>query len=723
MFIPLNVYPQLTVVNPGLEGTAGECFVTPTPWTNCMPYTNFITGIVDFTTPDTQPGCYNIFLAPSEGNSYIGFGHIPDYDLLNPGVGATEWQEGFSQELSSPMIANGCPYIFTIDLANGLTADPWNGTDIATTIGEVRVFGGFDFCSEEELLWTSGPVTNENWDTFTVEFTPNDDYSHILFQCVKTEEDALCAYVLADNITPIVNTPPIINAGENQELCQDFTNLEASQLEEGENGNWTIISGNGDFIDNNSPNTIVNNLNIGENIFEWSVTTDCSDVTSTDQVIVIVVEEPIFDIGLNQELCENFTYLEASQPGFDETGSWSIISGAGSFENINDPNSLITNLGEGENILQWTLSSIICGDFTDQISINYQTVNTIISDVSNYNEFNISCNGFNDGYIELTTTGGYPPYSYSWIGDNNFTNDNQNIYNLNSGLYECTILDSLNCEMTISVLLNEPDPIEIELIGVEDMDCFNSPYIDFNIFGGNGTLEGILNTSWGETTTFIYEQENQWYFEYENFDQWDGEINLSITDINGCNESINNIAVQTWDNPIANFNTSTDNTIVSDLITLTDLSSSEVPIISWEWDFGDGNISNNQNPMHFYENEGQYLICLKIQDENDCEDVKCHIINIYSNSYIYIPNIFTINEDNLNEKFLPIITGLNENSYKMFIYDRWGKLLFKTDDYKEGWNGKYKGEQVTQDVYSYKISYKTISGGDKLYIGKVTLVK
>ena len=50
-------------------------------------------------------------------------------------------------------------------------------------------------------------------------------------------------------------------------------------------------------------------------------------------------------------------------------------------------------------------------------------------------------------------------------------------------------------------------------------------------------------------------------------------------------------------------------------------------------------------------------------------------------------------------------------------------LLFETDDYKEGWNGKYNGEKVTQDVYSYKISYKTISGDDKLYIGKVTLVK
>ena len=156
-----------------------------------MPFTNFITGNTEFTTPDTQPGCYNITLPPSEGDSYIGLGHIPNYNSINPYVGAEEWQEGFSQELSSPMIANGCPYIFTIDLANGLTADPWNGTDIATTIGEIRIFGGFDFCLEEELLWSSGPITNENWETYTVDFIPSDNYSHILFQALKTEKKGI----------------------------------------------------------------------------------------------------------------------------------------------------------------------------------------------------------------------------------------------------------------------------------------------------------------------------------------------------------------------------------------------------------------------------------------------------------------------------------------------------------------------------------------------------
>ena len=199
--IPFLSFGQLTFNNPGLEGNPGQG-ITPDPWQNCMPFGFPIDPYGDYATPDTHPNVppvYYIVLPPSEGDSYIGFGHItPYFDI--PGL--NEFQEGFSQELSSPMIAN-VPYIFTIDLANGLTPDPWNSTAIQTTIGEVKVFGGFDVCSEEELLWESGPITNENWETYTVEFTPSNNYTHILFECFKSDPNAASGYVLADNISAI----------------------------------------------------------------------------------------------------------------------------------------------------------------------------------------------------------------------------------------------------------------------------------------------------------------------------------------------------------------------------------------------------------------------------------------------------------------------------------------------------------------------------------------
>ena len=59
----------------------------------------------------------------------------------------------------------------------------------------------------------------------------------------------------------------------------------------------------------------------------------------------------------------------------------------------------------------------------------------------------------------------------------------------------------------------------------------------------------------------------------------------------------------------------------------------------------------------------------------------------------------------------------------MLIYDRWGKLLFSTNDYQNGWDGTYQNNIVTQDVYSYKVTYLTITGESKEHIGKVSLVK
>ena len=109
----------------------------------------------------------------------------------------------------------------------------------------------------------------------------------------------------------------------------------------------------------------------------------------------------------------------------------------------------VTNLENGTNIFEWTISDP-CGSSSTQVNIKVEIVEFFVDEVSNYNGYNISCKGFSDGSITVYSIGGYPPYNYNWIGPENFTNNNQNIDNLSSGLYECTIIDSLGCEKTIS---------------------------------------------------------------------------------------------------------------------------------------------------------------------------------------------------------------------------------------------------------------------------------
>ena len=288
-------------------------------------------------------------------------------------------------------------------------------------------------------------------------------------------------------------------------------------------------------------------------------------------------------------ICAQEVILNANEPNNNEIGAWSIITGNGLIEDPNNPNTTITNLSFGENILQWTISDQ-CESTSSDIIIQVEITDVLISNTSDYNGENISCNTASDGFVELTATGGYPPYNYNWSGPNNFTSSNQDIDSLSPGLYQCIITDFMGCQNTISIIIEEPNPIEINLIDVSDLNCFDDAYININLEGGTGTLEGVINTSWGENTTFLADDGEEWYIEDADFDQWDGEISITITDANNCTMSLDNINISTWDNPIADFTISTFNTGVLENIYFSDYSTSESPIINWSWDFGDNNI-------------------------------------------------------------------------------------------------------------------------------------
>jgi gliding motility-associated-like protein len=61
----------------------------------------------------------------------------------------------------------------------------------------------------------------------------------------------------------------------------------------------------------------------------------------------------------------------------------------------------------------------------------------------------------------------------------------------------------------------------------------------------------------------------------------------------------------------------------------------------------------------------------------------------------------------------------------MWIYDRWGSLIFYTNDIKKGWDGKVQGKsiEVQQDVYVWKVKLIDVLDNKHGYVGHVTIVK
>jgi gliding motility-associated-like protein len=118
---------------------------------------------------------------------------------------------------------------------------------------------------------------------------------------------------------------------------------------------------------------------------------------------------------------------------------------------------------------------------------------------------------------------------------------------------------------------------------------------------------------------------------------------------------------------------------------------------------------------------------LRIDNTNGCNstdtiqinDTKCHCT-------LFIPNAFTPNQDGLNDGFKPMYhCDIAEYSFR--IFNRWGELLYESNDPAEAWNGQYKGQTVKQDIYSYQLGYQpVINGAPQRMIyrsGKVAVVK
>ena len=139
------------------------------------------------------------------------------------------------------------------------------------------------------------------------------------------------------------------------------------------------------------------------------------------------------------------------------------------------------------------------------------------------------------------------------------------------------------------------------------------------------------------------------------------------------------------------------------------------------WDFGDGTTSTQSQPIYFYgENKsGNYLVQVTVVDTNGCvvqSDTLYRFIPS-ATSYIFIPNVFTPNGDGLNDTF-KISGQFPECVESVLIFDRWGNLIFSSDNYANAWDGTYKNGAAPEGAYVYVVSGKRFKR-----FGTVTLIR
>lgn len=142
---------------------------------------------------------------------------------------------------------------------------------------------------------------------------------------------------------------------------------------------------------------------------------------------------------------------------------------------------------------------------------------------------------------------------------------------------------------------------------------------------------------------------------------------------------------------------------------------------SFTWNFGNGSTSTIQDPSTVYNTEGTYTIVL-VASSGLCNDTAIKTIFVDEGFVIEIPNVFTPNEDGVNDLFHIKVKGVK--SAEGYIYNRWGQLLYSWDALKNSWDGiASNGEKCPDATYYYII--KVIDKKDKEHLapGYVLLIR
>jgi len=135
---------------------------------------------------------------------------------------------------------------------------------------------------------------------------------------------------------------------------------------------------------------------------------------------------------------------------------------------------------------------------------------------------------------------------------------------------------------------------------------------------------------------------------------------------------------------------------------------------NYEWQ--DGSIG----PDYITHEEGIYWVTIKIEGCDVTDSVFVNVENC--DCPVFTPNTFSPNNDNVNDEFSAISScGLLD--FSMLIYNRWGELIFQTNDQYSSWDGKVDGEDAPTGVYAYLIQYKSGDGERKNTYGDVTLIR
>lgn len=205
-------------------------------------------------------------------------------------------------------------------------------------------------------------------------------------------------------------------------------------------------------------------------------------------------------------------------------------------------------------------------------------------------------------------------------------------------------------------------------------------------------------------------------------------VTMTVTSIYGCvYDTVIPILIEVIPIPTASFNFS-QNPATWFETTVQTFDNSVGDIVNWQWLCPVAeSVSSNENSASLVFAEGiagTYPVTLIVATAEGCTDTTTINLSIIPDVIMYVPNSFTPDGDEHNQTWKFYIEGIDFMNFKVEIFNRWGELMWESNDAKAEWDGTFKNQKVQQGSYTWKISYKELnSDGRQQHVGYINVLK
>jgi gliding motility-associated-like protein len=562
-----------------------------------------------------------------------------------------------------------------------------------------------------------------------------------------------------------VNPPTTASAGTNQTICGTTINLNGNTPTVG-TGTWTLVSGIGTITNPNSPASGVTGLEVGPNVFQWTITNG-SCPPSSAQVTITNTGGPTLVIdNINHVTCNGLSNGQATvsasggSPGYSY--QWSPQGGnaaisallpAGSYNvvvtdalgctadvlvEIDEPDAIELNTsstpsscasadgsaevvasgGTGSYSYSWSptggnsalASGLSAANYTVTVTDGNgcqesTSVNVGLSDgpvITVTDVIGVSCNGGANGSATISVSGGDGNYTYSWSPSGG---NGATASGLVPGSYTVTVEDGTGCQVSESILISEPSAVVVTGV-VNNSDCSgNNGTVSAVVSGGTGPYSYLWSPN-GETGASISGEP--------------GNYSVTVTDANGC-QGQQNFVIGLTDN--------LDVSILPGNTTIEGGQSVQLEVVlepttagaTYSWTPTEGlSCTDCANPIASPSETTTYVV--SVLTAEGCADTAMVTIFVTTPcGELFLPTIFSPNGDALNDELCLLGGCVAELDLK--IYDRWGELVFETTSPSICWDGYFRGKPMNSAVFVYKLFARLTDGKEVETSGNVNLVR